>query len=421
MKDRWKNNLGLKILAGLFAFFLWWAVVNVDDPIQSESFKAQVILLNTDVITNTGMTYQVIGTDEVTVTVKARRKALQDIGPSDIIATADFREINEETQLIPIRVDVKGHEYKEAVASPRNLQVKTEKLIQKNILITVKAMGSLPEGYEIDETNTTAVPKVIEISGPESVVNRLHKVEARFNASGITEDTSAQAQLVYLDSAGNRLDERLLSSSLGNNGVLVNIKLLRTKDLEIRFDTSKIKVPDGYTFTGIEVEPKTIKIAGIQEDIMSLTYLDIASEALQLEVDPNKNEPITVDLTEYLPENLKLAKDAAGELVSAEVAVSIQVHKSGSKSLDLPVRSIKIDNLGDGLEVDYGDLVSVKLQFSGTEDGLEKVTTESVEASIDMSQYKEGIYSIPVQVTKTPPQCSYLGGTSVEITVKKKG
>ncbi len=421
MKDRWKNNLGLKILAGLFAFFLWWTVVNVDDPIQSDNFTAEVRLLNTDVITNTGMTYQVIGSDEVTVTIKARRKELQDIDASDIIVTADFREINEETQLIPIRVDVKGHEYKEALASPRNLQVKTEKEIQKNILITVKPMGSLPDGFEIDETNTMATPKVIEISGPESVVNRLHKVEARFNASGITEDTSAQAQLVYLDSAGNRLDERLLSNSLGNNGVLVDIKLLRTKDLEIRFDTSELKVPEGYTFTGVEVEPKTIKIAGDAEEIMGLTYLDITSEALKLEVDPNKNEPITVDLSQYLPENLKLAKDSSGELVSGEVAVSIQVHKTGFKSLDLPVRSIKINNLSEELEVDYGDLVSVKLQFSGTEEGLEQVTAESIEASIDLAQYEEGTYSIPVDVTKCPPMSGYRGGTSVEITIKKKG
>ena len=32
------NNLGLKIMAVLFAVFLWWAVVNIDDPIQTKKY-----------------------------------------------------------------------------------------------------------------------------------------------------------------------------------------------------------------------------------------------------------------------------------------------------------------------------------------------------------------------------------------------
>ena len=46
MKDRWKNNLGLKIMAVLFAIFLWWTVVNVDDPIGTKKFQAEVNVQN---------------------------------------------------------------------------------------------------------------------------------------------------------------------------------------------------------------------------------------------------------------------------------------------------------------------------------------------------------------------------------------
>ena len=51
MKDKWKNNLGLKIGAFAFAVFLWWTVVNVEDPIQTKRYTTEVMFANTDVVT----------------------------------------------------------------------------------------------------------------------------------------------------------------------------------------------------------------------------------------------------------------------------------------------------------------------------------------------------------------------------------
>ena len=40
------NNLGLKIIAVLFAIFLWWTVVNIDDPIQTRKYIVDVTVTN---------------------------------------------------------------------------------------------------------------------------------------------------------------------------------------------------------------------------------------------------------------------------------------------------------------------------------------------------------------------------------------
>ena len=38
MKRRLMNNVGLKVLAFLSAFVLWLMVVNIDDPVKTETY-----------------------------------------------------------------------------------------------------------------------------------------------------------------------------------------------------------------------------------------------------------------------------------------------------------------------------------------------------------------------------------------------
>ena len=40
MKKSLTNNIGLKLLAFLFAFMLWLLVVNIDDPVDTKTFDS---------------------------------------------------------------------------------------------------------------------------------------------------------------------------------------------------------------------------------------------------------------------------------------------------------------------------------------------------------------------------------------------
>ena len=52
MGKKLTNNWGLKLIAILFALILWFAVINIDDPVVSETFKnIPVQLVNTETLT----------------------------------------------------------------------------------------------------------------------------------------------------------------------------------------------------------------------------------------------------------------------------------------------------------------------------------------------------------------------------------
>ena len=79
MKERLTNNLGLKFIAVFFTIVLWLVVMNVEDPIDTRTFKGiSVGIRNDDIITSKGKTYSVVGEQSVEVTVKAKKSILSE-------------------------------------------------------------------------------------------------------------------------------------------------------------------------------------------------------------------------------------------------------------------------------------------------------------------------------------------------------
>ncbi len=415
MKDAWKNNLGLKVMAVCFSVILWWAVVNVDDPIKMNTFSVDVTVKNPQVVTNAGKSYQ-IDDDlrRVRVTVKARRKVLDEMKSSDISATADLLEMDTSSGVVPIRVEIKGVDYVEATASPRNIQIAMEDTQKKTFPIQVATTGAVQEGYVLDRENTTAVPKSIDISGPKSSLLRISRVVAKVDVSELSSDTSLKAELIYYDSADNIIDQSVLSSNCDKNGVTVDVKLLRTKEVEVRFDTSEIVPGEGYLFRELEVEPQKIFVAGAIENLSGLSYIMVDSRALRQD-NIIENTEVVVDISDYLPEGIQLVNEEAGTVV-----VRILLEEAGTKSIMVPVRSIKVNGASELFDITYGPAQEVELKFSGANEVLQSLTYEKIIATIDLSSYKEeGTYDVPIQIIEAPQECTYVGEAIIQISLTK--
>ena len=72
-KYKFTDNLGLKIIAVIFAAFLWLIVVNLDNPVSTQTFsEVPVTIINEDIILSAGDTYQVLGEEKVSVVDELR-------------------------------------------------------------------------------------------------------------------------------------------------------------------------------------------------------------------------------------------------------------------------------------------------------------------------------------------------------------
>lgn len=413
MRKRITNNLALKILAFLIAAFLWLIVVNIDDPVDDKTFSnIPVQVIHEEVITDNNNTYQIVdNTQEINVTVTAQRSILDKIKAEDIIATANMKELTLRTQ-VPIEITIKGFtgKYERASANPRNLQIQIDEEAKNNFPITPTTTGTVRSGYEVGSLK--AVPEKVTLRGPKRIINSIAKVTAEANVSGLSEDETVEAKLVLYDANNNVIDQTLLANNLGKEGVSVEVELLQVKSVPIKVDTSQVSAADGYKLGKITVEPQEVDVTGDMSTLAGISEINIPSGALKLENLTQRTDQ-TVDISSYLPSGVSLAEENANKVV-----VSIQVQQPGTKTFEVSTSSITVNNIAEGLSVNYGSTVDLEIQVKGPSDVL-NLFSPAKKVSVDLKYYTEpGTYTVPVKV-ELPDGCSLVKDVSVEIVLEK--
>ena len=412
MREKITNNLSLKILAFLIAVCMWLLVVNIDDPVSEETYSGiPVQVVHEEVVTDNNSTYQIVDdTQEVSVTVVAKRSVLDKIKSEDITAVADMRELTLRTQ-VPIEVKVEGFKYEKAYATPRNLQVQIDEEEKNNFPITPTTIGTVREGYVIAELN--ALPQKVTLRGPKKVIDSISKVMAEVDVSGLSESTTLEAKLVLYDVNNNVVDQTLLANNLGKEGVSVSVELFQIKDVPIKLDTSEVSAAEGYKIGDITVEPQKVSITGDESTLSKISEIDVPAEAISVSDLTQKYEK-TIDISEYLPEGVSLVETNASNVV-----ITIAVEQPGTRSYEVSINSIVVNNLSPDLELNYGSVVDLEIQVRGSNEKL-YLFSIAKKVSIDLKNYTvPGIYTVPVTV-ELPRGCSLVNDVSVEVVLERK-
>lgn len=409
-----KNNLGLKLLAFLFAFLLWLIVVNIDNPVMSKTFSGiPVIVEHSEILTEQKKTYQIVDdTQNVNVTISAKRRTLSKIKTEDIIVTADIKEMYLDSQ-IPLEAVVVGYEenYESIYTNPRNLQIRIEENVSKTSNITPMATGEVRDGFVLGNLQTD--PETVTINGPESLVDRISKVTAEVDVSGLGEDSILASQLMFYDEDNNLIDQSRLANNLGNFGVNVAVTLYKTRRVPVDVDTSKIVVKEGHSISSVKLAPEEIEIAGPDDILDEVDSIEIPAEEFEGQI-VNSRTDFTLNLEEYLPNGIQLADSMANSMI-----VTIAIERNGTRNFELPIGSITVKNLDDDLRMSYRKTEDLEVHVRGAKESLEELNIERM-AVIDLKEYqKAGTYTVPVQI-ELPGDCSLEGIVTVEIILEKK-
>ena len=409
---KFTDNLGLKIIAIIFAVFLWLIVVNLDNPVSTQTFsEVPVTIINEDIILSAGDTYQVLGEEKVSVVISATRQVRQKLTKEDIVATADIKEMDTSTGLVPIKISIPNYagKYESAEAAPRNLQIQREKSGKKVLSLTVSTGDSkVRDGYILGDM--TVNPDKVTITGPESILDQIDRAVALIDVEGLAKDSEETAKLELYDISGNPISQTRLGNNLGEGGITVSVEVLKIKSVPILLTVSGTPA-EGYKYTGYSSEPETVQIYGEKDVIDKIEEIDVPA------IDVSEaSEPVqkSVNISEYLPKGVQLVDEN-----TANVTVTAMVEEEGTRTINFMVSSIQISNLAEGLQVSYEPDAEIALRFSGDQKALEMLDISNA-VSVDMSAYVvPGVYDVLVEVD-IPEGITLMKKVTVQLTVGEK-
>ena len=405
MKRNLMNKFTLKILSLAVAILIWLLVVNIEDPVRSETYwEVPVTIVNESYLTSDlQIPLLVDGSDTVTVRIRATNSVLRSIDRNSITAEADMTQIvsmDTEPYMVPVRVVCPGVSEENITVTPANISIETDELTNQAMTISASVGGTTPDaGYEVGKL--TVNPEKVTISGPKDLINKLDRVVADIDVSGMDQSGNVSGSLHIYDKNGDELTETQMSylnlQDIENNtvGVYVDLWKVRT-DIAIQAEYSG-NPEEGYHVSDISTVPNTISIAGTDEALQELAENGntIVIPASEIDVSgENADFEQTVDIEDLLPEDTMLARD-----ISSSVIVSVAILPYDSREYTIPATSIDRSRQPENMTAVITD-DSVTVRVRGSETNLDALKESDIKLSIDTSKYTdEGEYNVPVSVT----------------------
>lgn len=400
MKEKVTNNLRLKIIAVLFAASLWMISININDPYQSKDYSVVVQLQNMNVMTSAGKYVEVLNdSDEITVRVRGNRSVMDSFSASNIVATADLSEMDENNQ-VPIKlstIKTSGSKIESLRSADSFVDVKVENIrkVQKKLEVVTK---NLPEeGYILGKVSTEQ--NALRISGPESAVSMIDKAVVNFDLANATEDVSMILPVELYDKDGNKISDSRLTMSI--NEVQCVASILSTKEVPLEF-TTKGSVAKGYGFTGeIVSEPSTVMIAAKASVLRRMNCLEI-TDGVDIQ-GADKDVKATIDIREYLPENVVFAD----QNYDGSVTVTAFVEEIFSEEIEVTEEQIQIVNVPEKIKVEIEKLdENITVAVRGYSSSKAVFNRENIRVKVDVLSYmndnnlielQPGIYEMQIR------------------------
>lgn len=409
----WKNlffhNLGIKLLSCVCAILAWLLVTNIADPYKEKNFSVSVETINEDAISSANMVYEIVDGSIANISVGGKRSVIDKLTADDFIATADLSELSS-VNAVPIKVKLKKSGSSDvAIECNQVLKISLENMETKQIKVSINTTGEPGSDYSVGEC--VAKPNVIEVTGGESVIERIDSVGVTVNVNGATENFSQKVVPVAYDKKG----KRVLSSTLSFNvsEVRVRVKLLQKKTIPVKVQI-KGEPADGYEFVEVSNSPEEIEVAGSKKALQAISQLVLPVDITDL-TDTSTMLEQNINAEDYLQDGISIPSEE-----EKNISVKIVIEKQQTKTIQMSSSQIKLNNVREGTVAEViTDEPDFDLEIQGRESVLAALSGASLTAFVDCNNRSEGTYSLPIELN-LENTCSLTREVKVKVRISKK-
>lgn len=383
MLDWLAKNVRIFMLAFFLALAVWVSAVTAADPDETRPYPTPVPIeiVGQDpglVITNTY-------TRQIEVVLRAPQSVWRQLTSvkNSVRAVVDISNLSAGSHQVQIQVQVSTQPVRILSSSLASLDLVLEQLLTRTMPVEINIIGTPAIGYQAHELQLSSTDVVV--SGPESIIQRVKKIGASLDITGVRQDVDTEVNLRALDENNLPIDGLNLTPA----NIQVTVPVVQQggyRDLAVKVVVSG-RVANGYRLTSILVNPPVVTV--FSSDIALINSLPGYVETSQLDLS-GVSADIETRLALNLPEGVSLLGD---QNVLVQVGIS-----AIEGSLTITDRPVTVNGLSAGLVATVSPL-TVDLYLSGPLPVLDTLITTDVLVSVDVTGLVAGTYQLTPSVT----------------------
>ena len=376
-----KNKVISMVLSVVIAVALWTYVITTVSPESEEPFYDIPITYQNDILEERGLMI-VSDTPTVDLHLKDNRSDLNELNATNITILVNLGGIQAPgTQMVGYDINFPGNIPDNAIEilsqSPNILQLKVENKIKKPVPIKLDYMDTtVPEGYIADKENPVMDVAVVEVVGPQSVVEKIDHALVQVDLNQKVESIIGQFEYVLCDAEGAPVDAELITTNV--EIVNLSVKIQRMKEIALI-----LNVTDGGGATKddcvIDLSRETVWVSGSENRLRDLESVELGTVDLaQLQ-----NESNTLEFDIVLPDGVT---NMTGD---AKVTATITFPELARKKISIGMNKFNHTGVPSGATVTWITQV-LEVELRGPKDQINKITENDLTVTMDFTDEEMG-------------------------------
>ena len=403
-----KNKVISILVAVALAFVFWLYVVTVVSPESSETYyNIPVALQNESILSERGL---MITSDDPFVDLRLRgnRTDLIELNSGNITVIANVASIETPgTHKLNYSVSYPGNISGISVAKsdPAMIELKVEPKVKKNVPVVLDyGESKVPDGLIADKENVELDFQNIEISGPQSVVDKITKALIKIDLNKQSQTLVGKFDYLLCDDNNTPVDAKLVTTNA--EAVNLTLKVHRVKEIDL-----KLEIISGGGATEetsvIKIEPQKIQVSGSDAQLADLNELVLGTINLgEIAQDGDLTFPIV------LPEGVE------NQTGLVEAKVTVQFPNLATKTFR--VTNITARNVPAGYRA---ELITKALEVTvrGPSALIGTMKEKDISAYVDFTGAKTGSDTKKAEIVLSDAfnEAGAVGSYSVSVTVRK--
>lgn len=286
-------------------------------------------------------------------------------------------------------------DYKVASISPSTINLRLDRIIQKNFVIEPVVKGvSIPPDYMLGEVLSSEAS--VMVTGPafelEKVESAVAVLELR---ESLTSSYVADVPIVLLDEMGKEINQEASHLTMNLHEVTIRQPVLLIKELPLQvgfINIPKGGFPVGELREDMALSHETLMVAGPVADMEAMTELNLGYIDIRTLADNNNIFPFEVILPSDKFININSVSSVTVDFDADDWASTVFTG----------IDNIQVFNRPAGYEVNLLTTTLSPVVFVGDENVIEEMTLDDIVVELDLSEKElpeaQGRYPVRISV-----------------------